>query len=257
MSSNTYLESELASTPKREADSSPQTCSCCCSFSACWSNMDPRIKDVLLWKCWVRSLLAFVAGFVLLLTVQMCSMFEVVGYLGFALLIVGGAGRLVRMFLGSPQPQAAASPTSSGEGCPASAATCSVTECKRTLVSCLGCMEQSKWEVSEQCANEAVQRALPHVNHALAQLKSVFLLTDTIKAIKFGVVCWLLLYIGSWFDLLTVLQIDWVALFSLPKVYSLYKVQIDSYLGQFKDVAGKYWEQAKSKIPGGAKPKTQ
>ena len=66
----------------------------------------------------------------------MCSAFEVLGYLGFALLIVGGAGRLVRMFLGPP-PQTQQTPSSSAEGCtgcPASGATCSVAVCKRSLV---------------------------------------------------------------------------------------------------------------------------
>lgn len=100
------------------------------------------VKDVFMWKCACRSILVFLAGLVLLLTLQMCSMFEVLGYLGFALLIVGGSGRLVRMFLGTPpqQSQSAATPSSSGEAsaeCPASGTACSVTECKRSLVACL------------------------------------------------------------------------------------------------------------------------
>jgi hypothetical protein len=258
MASETYLN-EPASTPKREADSSAQACSCCC-YSACVTNMDPRVKEVLLWSCPCRSVVVFLAGLVLLLTVQMCSAFEVLGYLGFALLIVGGAGRLVRMFLGPPPPQTQQAPSSSTEGCsgcPVSSAACPITECKRSLVAQLGCLEQSKWEVSEQCAKETLQRALPHVNCSLAQLKAVFLLTDTIKAIKFGVFCWLLLYIGSWFDLLTLLQIVWVVLFSLPKIYTLYQVQIDNVLNKAKGFTAKYWDQVKSKVPGVAKQKAQ
>jgi hypothetical protein len=54
---------------------------------------------------------------------------------------------------------------------------------------------------------------------------------------------WVLTYIGSWFNAMTLVLISWVALFTIPKVYILNKAQIDPVLdkvkAQFDEISGK------------------
>lgn len=58
------------------------------------------------------------------------------------------------------------------------------------------------------------------------------------------VLFWLLTYVGSWFNGLTLVILAYLAAFSLPKVYDMNKAQIDQYIQlactQIQDVVNKY-----------------
>ena len=43
---------------------------------------------------------------------------------------------------------------------------------------------------------------------------------------------WLLTYIGSWFNMLTLLILAWVVFFSAPKLYANNQAQVDEVMGQ-------------------------
>merc|ERR1712110_926565 len=57
------------------------------------------------------------------------------------------------------------------------------------------------------------------VNSTLGELRRLFLAESIIDTIKFGASLYCLTYIGSWFNLLTLLIVAWCALFVLPKLY--------------------------------------
>ena len=82
-----------------------------------------------------------------------------------------------------------------------------------------------------------------HLNKATTELRRLFLVEDMIDTIKFGLSLWLLTYIGSWFNMLTLLILAWVTLFSAPKLYVLNQAQVDEVMGQvmsqIEEVKGK------------------
>lgn len=81
------------------------------------------------------------------------------------------------------------------------------------------------------------------VNKTTTELRRLFLVEDMIDTIKFGLSLWLLTYIGSWFNMLTLLILAWVTLFSAPKLYVNNQSQVDEVMGQvmsqFEEVKGK------------------
>jgi len=70
------------------------------------------------------------------------------------------------------------------------------------------------------------------VNKTTTELRRLFLVEDMVDTIKFGLSLWLLTYIGSWFNMLTLLILAWVMFFSLPKLYVNNQTQVDEVLGQ-------------------------
>merc|ERR1712155_273625 len=70
------------------------------------------------------------------------------------------------------------------------------------------------------------------VNKFTTELRRLFLVEDMVDTIKFGLSLWLLTYIGSWFNMLTLIILAWIGLFAAPKVYQQNQAQIDEVLGQ-------------------------
>jgi len=81
------------------------------------------------------------------------------------------------------------------------------------------------------------------INKMTTELRRLFLVEDMVDTIKFGLSLWLLTYIGSWFNMLTLLILAWIVLFSTPKLYQQNQAQVDEVLGQVmtqvEDVKGK------------------
>merc|ERR1712098_538455 len=79
------------------------------------------------------------------------------------------------------------------------------------------------------------------LNKFTTELRRLFLVEDMVDTIKFGLSLWLLTYIGSWFNMLTLLA--WIILFASPKLYQQNQAQVDEILGQvmtqIEEVKGK------------------
>lgn len=105
--------------------------------------------------------------------------------------------------------------------------------------------------------------ATAHLNAAIVELRRLFLVEDLVDSAKFGVLLWVLTYLGSWFNGMTLIIIGnifvllffyfkwfiliilaWVALFTLPKIYQANQVQIDTNLEivrvKIAEIAEKY-----------------
>ncbi|XKL61460.1 hypothetical protein PGB90_008517 [Kerria lacca] len=85
-------------------------------------------------------------------------------------------------------------------------------------------------KLPQEKVNELVDVVILHINACLGELRRLFLVEDMIESLKFALVLWVLTYVGSWFNGLTLVIIGFVALFTLPKVYENNKVQIDQNL---------------------------
>lgn len=96
-----------------------------------------------------------------------------------------------------------------------------------------------------------------HVNGFTSELRRLFLVEDIVDSIKFGLILWVLTYIGAWFNGMTLVILAFVSLFTLPKVYENNKQSIDTYLDLVKSKLTEITEKIKTAIPiGNKKPVT-
>merc|ERR1712228_670138 len=61
--------------------------------------------------------------------------------------------------------------------------------------------------------------SLESMNQILAKLKDLFLFVNFMDSLKFGFVMYLISYIGSICNLLTIVILGWISVFSIPRLY--------------------------------------
>merc|ERR1712048_1386553 len=97
--------------------------------------------------------------------------------------------------------------------------------------------------ISEDKVNSLANNATTKLNASLVELRRLFLVENMLDSIKFGLSLWVLTYIGSWFNAMTLVLMSWVGLFTIPKVYLNNKTQIDPVLdkvkAQLSEISGK------------------
>jgi len=107
-------------------------------------------------------------------------------------------------------------------------------------------------EIPEEKVNSLANDALTKVNSTLLELRRLFLVENMLDSIMFGLSLWVLTYIGSWFNAMTLVLISWVGLFTIPKVYTLNKGQIDPVLDKvkphFDEISGKLSSEISGKV---------
>merc|ERR1712029_375865 len=98
-------------------------------------------------------------------------------------------------------------------------------------------------EIPEDKVSSIANNASTKLNATLLELRRLFLVENMLDSIKFGLSLWVLTYIGSWFNAMTLILLSWVGLFSIPKVYLNNKTQIDPVLdkvkAQLNEISGK------------------
>merc|ERR1739844_91799 len=112
-------------------------------------------------------------------------------------------------------------------------------------VSCnpLAAIGELDLEIPEEKVSSIANNASTKLNCTLLELRRLFLVENMLDSIKFGLSLWVLTYIGSWFNAMTLILLSWVGLFSIPKVYLNNKAQIDPVLdkvkAQMNEISGK------------------
>merc|ERR1711963_101036 len=69
-------------------------------------------------------------------------------------------------------------------------------------------------------------------NPSIMELRRLFLLESIFDTIKFILCLWGLTYIGSWFNMMTLVILTWVGFFTVPLVYKNNQAAVDDVLGQ-------------------------
>ena len=67
---------------------------------------------------------------------------------------------------------------------------------------------------------ELISDMLITVNLLILDIRHVFLVEDILDTMKFGLFLWLLAYMGSLINAITIIIIVWTGLFTIPKVKS-------------------------------------
>lgn len=80
-------------------------------------------------------------------------------------------------------------------------------------------------------------------------LRHLFLVENLFDSIKFGLLLYTLTYVGAWFSGVSLILIFILAVFSVPKVYELYKEPIDNYIGLAREHLEKAQHAVEDKVP--------
>ncbi|KAM8860291.1 uncharacterized protein AB9W97_019885 isoform 2-T2 [Spinachia spinachia] len=182
------------------------------------------VVDLLYWRDVKKTGVVFGAALLLLLSLTVCSIVSVCSYIGLALLSVTICFRIYKGILQAIQ--------KSDEGHPF----------KQYL--------DQEVALSEDVVHKYSDLALAKLNKTVGELRRLFLVEDLIDSIKFAGLMWILTYVGSLFNGLTILILVLIGVFSCPIVYEKHQAQIDHYVAlvnnQVKDVVGK----VQAKVPG-------
>jgi len=74
--------------------------------------------------------------------------------------------------------------------------------------------------IPDKRMKELISDMLITVNLLILDMRHVFLVEDILDTIKFGLFLWLLAYMGSLINAITIIIIVWTGLFTIPKVKS-------------------------------------
>jgi len=88
--------------------------------------------------------------------------------------------------------------------------------------------------VSQDKMNSFLGMAVDNINCATSYIKKAILVEEIVPTAVFGMACYLLTYMGSWFNALTLVLIAWVLLFSVPKLYLNNQVAADELYAKVK-----------------------
>jgi len=108
---------------------------------------------------------------------------------------------------------------------------------------------ESDLALSQEKIHAQADVVVQHGQAIISQLRRLFLVENVIDSVKFGILLWTLTYVGAWFSGITLLTIFILALFSVPKVYEIYKEPIDEYIGLAKENVDKVQKIVQEKIP--------
>merc|ERR1712126_535226 len=91
-------------------------------------------------------------------------------------------------------------------------------------------LESLDLSVTEEQMQGHLSNTLQYINTTVASLRNLLLMENYLNSAKFGLILYLLTFLGSFTNSLTLVTVAWVALFSLPTVYAAKQTEIDSLL---------------------------
>ncbi|XP_075153797.1 reticulon isoform X3 [Haematobia irritans] len=189
--------------------------------------LHPRVESLIYWRDVKKSGIVFGAGLVTLLAISCFSVISVFAYLSLLLLAGTIAFRIYKSVMQAIQK------TSDGH------------PFKEYL--------EFDLTLSQEKIQNIAGVAVAHINGFTAELRRLFLVEDLVDSIKFGVILWVMTYIGAWFNGMTLVILAFVSLFTLPKVYENNKQSIDTYLDLARSKVAEVTEKIKAAIPIGNK----
>ncbi|KAK7493492.1 hypothetical protein BaRGS_00015203 [Batillaria attramentaria] len=186
-------------------------------------NVDPRVLDLIYWRDVRKTGVVFGSMMLVLLSLAFFSLMSVLAYLSLAVLTVTLSFRVYKNIMAAVQ--------KTNDGHPF----------KQYL--------EMDITLKEEKVSRVTQTVLQHVNRSVCELRRLFLIEDLVDSIKFGLLLWVLTYVGSWFNGMTLIILLVIDLFTLPKIYETYKVQIDNYVNMARTQVNNVMTQVQNKLP--------
>jgi len=180
------------------------------------------MSDLVYWRSPIKSAIVMVAGLTVLLSLGCLSMISVFAYLCLAILCCTGAWRIYFDLVKSKK-----------EGSPSA-----------PFGECLS----KEFVVPRERVSECVNKSLDQSSDCINYLKHALLIENYLDSLKFALYMYLLSIVGGFFNLITIVLICFVALFSLPKVYELYHTQIDHNYGLVRKHVVNVWSKVEAQM---------
>jgi hypothetical protein len=86
---------------------------------------------------------------------------------------------------------------------------------------------EEKIEIPEECTLKLANKVRCYINCSIRELQALFLVKDTVASLKAMVMFWLVSYIASCINFLTICTLGTIAVFTLPKLYEEKQAEID------------------------------
>ncbi|XP_042201902.1 reticulon-1-A isoform X3 [Callorhinchus milii] len=103
--------------------------------------------------------------------------------------------------------------------------------------------------LSQEQLRKYTETLLLYITSSINHLRRLFLVQHLLESLKFGVLLWLMTYIGAVFNGLTIVILVVVTAFIVPLVYQKHKVQIDQYLGLLTGQINRIKAKIQAKFP--------
>ncbi|KAJ7384699.1 Reticulon-like protein [Desmophyllum pertusum] len=185
--------------------------------------VDQKVIDLIYWRCLKKTGIVFATGLVLLFSLTMYTFLSVVTFFSMALLTVSLLYRVGMTVMGAIQKTGTDNPF-------------------KTIL-------ERDVDIPKEKAVEFVEASIDSINSRTKELRRLFLVEDIVDSIKFGLLLWVLSYVGAWFSALTLVIIGFIVLFSVPRLYEDHQDKVDEYVSMARTQIGSIIEQAKSKLP--------
>jgi len=194
-------------------------------------NIDPRVLELIYWRDPKKTGIVFGSMLVLLLGLACFSVLSVVAYLSLAALTVTVSFCVYKKVLGAVQ--------KTGEGHPF----------KQYL--------DVDIALPDGKVHEAAQIVVKRSTETVRELRRLFLVEDLVDSLKFGLLLWVLTYVGAAFNGMTLIILAIVSIFTIPKFYEVNKAEIDKYIELARAQIKTALKQVQEKLPlPGKKAKT-
>ncbi|XP_065055541.1 reticulon-1-A-like [Rhopilema esculentum] len=187
------------------------------------NNVDRRVIDLIYWKCWKKTAAVFGGILFILMSLMCCTLLSVASLFSMAILAAAFLYRIGMTVFNAVQKTNAEHPFKH--------------------------MLEEDLELSEESVQKWASELRQCVNTKVKKLQKLFLIEDVVESVKFGVILWILSYIGSWFSMLTISIIACVKIFTLPVLYERHQEQVDSVLSTVKGKAKEVMSIIQSKLP--------
>lgn len=182
----------------------------------------PRVRDLLLWSCPKKTGAVFGSILVLLISLATFSLFTVIGSLMLVASTVIGAYRFYLMLQ---------------------------FRIKGTYDDTFDKLSAFDLSLPKEKVEKLVQLLESDVNRALNKLKAIILWDNICNSAIAFTGFYFVYCLGSWFNTLTLLILIHVSVFTLPKVYQVYKKPIDQCIEKATAVAHQTCNQVMAKLP--------
>ncbi|XP_055327576.1 reticulon-1-like [Paramacrobiotus metropolitanus] len=166
--------------------------------------LSQHVGDLIMWRNTKDSAVIFTFGTILLLSLSYFSLISIFAYLSMITLMVITTFVLMRQVTSAFQQQTSEHPFRGVIG--------------KDVV------------ISPEYAHQQLDSILKPLNNTLVKVRNLYLADSLGQTLKLTFIMYLLTYVGSWFNLLTLLTVVWIGAFSIPKLYEANKEQIDSVL---------------------------
>ncbi|KAM8772098.1 reticulon-3-B-like [Acanthopagrus schlegelii] len=107
--------------------------------------------------------------------------------------------------------------------------------------------------VSSESVRLLADQSLVHLNWFTSQTRRLLLVEDLVDSLKLSAVMWMMTYVGSIFNGVTILILADIIFFTTPLIYLKKKTQIDHYIELIRSRVEEKLHKLQDRLPGAVK----